>query len=286
MIKRGWDWLGVLAATPDRIGGLIEVPALAGCLTLNKADFIRSGPRGATYLAYRKAIQEAVSRQLEAWGDARDGAEGPRRAARPVERDLERLLVDLADDYPLLASLIERRAGGQRKLPIASGRALEARELVAAGLALATEAREGAEPSRAAAAPDAPPAPAAGPDAPPEPDAASPDAPAADAIATGVLPAPAGPRRPARYGLGIQFEARSEELELGRLVESTVWVNTAHPAYRRAVASRSEGYHIALAVAMALAPLAVEPAGERSFVTAFLHHWGGAVAAARTRRRG
>jgi hypothetical protein len=42
------------------------------------------------------------------------------------------------------------------------------------------------------------------------------------------------------------------------LVESRVWVNEAHPAYRRAVASRSEGYHLALAVALALAPLAVE----------------------------
>jgi hypothetical protein len=34
-------------------------------------------------------------------------------------------------------------------------------------------------------------------------------------------------------------------------MESTVWVNRAHPAYRRGLASRSVGYHIALAVAMA-----------------------------------
>jgi len=42
------------------------VPGLAACLTLNKADVIRTGARGATYLAYRKAIQEAVARQLAA----------------------------------------------------------------------------------------------------------------------------------------------------------------------------------------------------------------------------
>ncbi|MGH7729984.1 MAG: ATP-binding protein, partial [Candidatus Eiseniibacteriota bacterium] len=95
IIKRGWDWLGVTPATPDSIGGVIEVPALAGCLTLNKADFVRTGPRGATYLAMRKAIQEAVGQQLAAWGDSRDRAEeSRRRAARPVERDLERVLVD------------------------------------------------------------------------------------------------------------------------------------------------------------------------------------------------
>ena len=38
----------------------------------------------------------------------------------------------------------------------------------------------------------------------------------------------------------------------------------------RAVASRSEGYHIALAVAQALSRLAVEPANEHAFVTTFL----------------
>jgi hypothetical protein len=54
-------------------------------------------------------------------------------------------------------------------------------------------------------------------------------------------------------------------------------VNEAHPAYRRAAASRSEGYHLALAVAMALAPLAVEPAQERVFVSAFLERWGEAL---------
>jgi hypothetical protein len=84
-------------------------------------------------------------------------------------------------------------------------------------------------------------------------------------------------RRPAHYGLDIQFEDRPDEVELGRLVESTVWVNRAHPAYRRALSSRSIGYHIALAVGLALAPLAVEPAREHAFVTAFLSHWGEAV---------
>src|SRR6266404_7313755 len=69
VIRRGWDWLGMTPATPERIGGLIEVPELAACLTLNKGDFIRTGSRGATYLAFRKAIQQAVAQQLAEWGD-------------------------------------------------------------------------------------------------------------------------------------------------------------------------------------------------------------------------
>ncbi|MGH2357225.1 MAG: ATP-binding protein, partial [Candidatus Limnocylindria bacterium] len=68
VIKRGWEWLGLTPAAPDHVAGLVEAPGLAECLTLNKADFIRAGVRGATYLAYRKAIQEAVARQLEEWG--------------------------------------------------------------------------------------------------------------------------------------------------------------------------------------------------------------------------
>ena len=68
-------------------------------------------------------------------------------------------------------------------------------------------------------------------------------------------------------------------------MESTVWVNEAHPAFARAVASRSEGYHVALSVAMALAPLAVEPQHERGFVTTFLEYWGASVAPPGKKRR-
>jgi hypothetical protein len=92
-----------------------------------------------------------------------------------------------------------------------------------------------------------------------------------------LLPSKGGAHRPAHYGLDIQFEDRPDDLEMGRLLESTVWVNRAHPAYRRALVSRSVGYHIALAVALALAPLAVEPANEHGFVTAFLSRWGEAI---------
>src|SRR5207302_1103616 len=173
VIRRGWDWLGLAPAAADRVSGLIEVPALAESLTLNKADFIRAGARGAIYLAYRKAIQEAVAHQLSLWGDSSEPAErARRRAARPVERDLETELADLAD-------------------------------------------------------------------------------------------APA----------------------LGRLAESTVWVNEAHPACRRAAPSRSEGYHTALAVALALAPLAVDPAKEHAFITAFLASWGAAIERRKGRKR-
>lgn len=81
VIKRGWDWLGMMPLVADRVSGLIEAPELAASLTLNKADFLRSGPRGASFLAYRKAMQQAVSAQLARWRDLeRADVEQHRRA--------------------------------------------------------------------------------------------------------------------------------------------------------------------------------------------------------------
>jgi len=275
VIKRGWDWLGLTPSAPEHVGGLIEVPALAECLALNKIDFIRAGARGATYLAYRKAIQEAVSQQLAVWGDASESTErARRRSARPVERDLELVLADLAEDFPLLASLVEQRAGGQCRLAVAAGRRASGDE--AAGPRLfAQEPAIASAPSQPAEASDVLEAAA--------PDAATTTAPTSPAVGhvAGAMRQP----RAAHYGLSIAFDVRPEESELAHLVESTVWVNEAHPAYRRAVASRSEGYHVALAVALALAPLAVDAAKEHAFITAFLARWGAAIERRKPRSR-
>jgi hypothetical protein len=279
IIKRGWDWLGITPHAPERIGGLIEFPMLAASLTLNKGDFIRSGHRGAAYLAARKAIQEVVQRQLAAWGDAREQPETARpRAMRSLERDLERVLRELSEGFPLLASLVEHRRGGQKSLPLGpkggpGGGGFDP------ALALSPMNPPGADDAGAGVPPSAGSSelpPAVRPEPPP---GSSPP------MTGGALPPPRGEKRPSRLGLAVQFEERPGDSELGRLVESTVYVNRAHPAYRRAAASRSEGYHIALSVALALAPLAVEPAREHAFVTTFLARWGEAVSGTSPRRK-
>jgi hypothetical protein len=280
VIKRGWDWLGLSPATPDRVAGLVEVPALASCLTLNKSDFIRAGSRGALYLAHRKAIQEALAAQLAAWGDAREETveeEARKRKTRPVERDLAAILAEMTDDFPLVASLVERRAGGQKALPITSGRGASAAAIparVALFPAGIDQHAAGIESH-----------PIEGAETPVEEGPAPTRTPTAIHAAEIAWPAGRARRKPARLGLSIQFESRPDDPELGRLVESTVRVNDAHPAYRRAAASRAEGYHIALTAALALATLAVEPSESHRFVTAFLGHWGEAVNGA-SRRKG
>lgn len=302
IIKRGWEWLGLAPSDRTRITGLLEAPELAACLTLSKNDFIRSGARGASYLAYRKAIQEVVSRQLAEWGDRRDTEIRPRMAR--LGRDLERVLEDLADDFPLLRSLVDRRKGGQRRLPM-PGRG---DQRVPASLFANTvvdhepaeeepagpegvEARPPTEPSTSTPAQPLPPAGSPQPTdnrtAPEQPlappDEAHPRAEAAVSAEGGVTVA--GRRRPARYGLLVQFESRPDDPELGRLVDSTVWINDAHPAYARALQSRSLGYHTALAVALALAPLAVDASDEHAFITQFLLQWGDTEHPRRAARR-
>jgi Histidine kinase-, DNA gyrase B-, and HSP90-like ATPase len=305
VIKRGWDWLGLAPAVRAQISGLIEAPDLAACLTLSKNDFIRTGPRGASYLAYRKAIQEVVSRQLAEWGDARDAEARPRTAR--LERDLERVLEDLADDFPLLRSLVDRRAGGQKRLPM-PGRGDEripaslftsvpvGDESAGEGSPSPPAGGESATPQTGSSSPTPESPPGSREEEPPSGDQSLPgnEPPARGkgqpqvqiAASAGTLDMGGGRRRPARYGLLVQFESRPADSELGRLVDSTIWINDAHPAYRRAIASRSLGYHTALTVALALAPLAVEARDEHAFITQFLAHWGGMqTAKPETKRR-
>ncbi|MEO6203646.1 MAG: ATP-binding protein [Nitrospirales bacterium] len=267
VIKSGWDWLGITPQAREHISGLIEVPGLAASLTLNKGDFIRVGARGATYLAYRKAIQEAVQRQLTEWGVVDSPVEEtPPRQIRPLERDLERVLEDLSDLFPLLGSLVEHRKGGQKRLPLGTPGPYEyMRAVMVPG-----EASQGQETEEELVVQPPGNEPPSG-ETQREPREAGEDA---SVVSDFLLPDRGSRRAPARFGLGIQFEDREDDQEIGRLVESTVWVNRAHPAYQRAVATRSVGYHIALAVGLALAPLAVEASSEHAFLTAFLSCWG------------
>ena len=184
---------------------------------------------------------------------------------------MEQVLVDLSRRFPLLATLVEHRAGGKRRMPV--GRL----EMGADG-SLPLPLSLGPTLEEMTPADIAPSPPNGAPPAEREPR----EAPPASSIE---LPAKRGPKRPVRLGLSIQFESRPEDPDLGRLVESTVWVNDAHPAYRRALASRAEGYHLALTVAMALSSVAVEPAQQHAFVTAFLARWGEAIGAPRGKRR-
>lgn len=297
VIMRGWDWLGLAPNSSWRVTGLVEAPDLAACLTLSKNDFIRTGQRGAAYLAYRKAIQEVVSRQLTEWGDSRETEQRPRTIR--LERDLERVLEDLADEFPLLKSLVDHRAGGQKRLPLPGRGDDQVPGSLFANITVSGDEGASAKTTSAVTGADEgedeerqPPRTPASPSGEGEGEPAAPAAePGGTADHLGRTPAAVGSlgtvpgrKRPARYGLLVDFEPRPDDPELGRLVDSTIWINDAHPAFVRAAASRSSGYHAALTVALALAPLAVDAREEHAFITQFLAHWG-ATSSKRPRRR-
>ncbi|MFH1765105.1 MAG: hypothetical protein ABIF09_13035, partial [Gemmatimonadota bacterium] len=173
-------------------------------------------------------------------------------------RDLQSVLLDLSKEFPLLATLVERQAGGQKRLPLG-------------GLQVAA--------SRGSLGPETDPETGAGGEQGVSGAGETVDSvPATPGLTASLeessLPGRRRSRKQGQYGLRIRFEERPEDRELGRLIESTVWVNAAHPAYLRAMSSRSEGYHLALAVGMTLASLAVEPERARDFVASFLARWG------------
>jgi hypothetical protein len=93
-----------------------------------------------------------------------------------------------------------------------------------------------------------------------------------------------GRRRPARYGLLVQFESRPSDLELGRLVDSTIWINDAHPAYMRGGIPVARLPHGARGGAR-VGATAVDVRDEHAFITQFLAHWGGAHAVSRSTGR-
>jgi hypothetical protein len=190
-----------------------------------------------------------------------------------MERDIRRVLGDLADEYPLLSTLVERTAGGQQRLPFG-----DASESTQRGLFPGTV---GLEPVQAGDNHSSSAQPASGADSgSPRAESganAQPSQPPEDMMSTVRLPGRGRTRKPATLSLQIRFESLEDEITLARLVESIVWVNDAHPAFIRAAASRAEAYHIALAVAAALAPLAVEPHQAQRFISAFLASWGSAA---------
>src|SRR5690606_10080613 len=111
VIRRGWDWLGLSPANAWRVTGLVEAPALASSTVPGGSDFIRTGPRARTYLAYRKAIRDVVVRQLAEWGDSREGEAS--RNVVPLEPGLERVLSDMAARFPGLGALDGAARDGQ-----------------------------------------------------------------------------------------------------------------------------------------------------------------------------
>ncbi len=242
VIKRGWEWLGIRPGNPDRITGMIEIPGWAALLTTHKADFLKDSTSLKQYYRYRKAILKMVEPALGDLGEWEAALESSPKKAYPSQKEIEQVVAGLVGDFPELRPLLDTR---RRAIP-GGGEGKEAR-------------------------PGTPPAEPVEKDVAEKPSAAAEPEKPVDAVEPGEE-GEESQKKPA--GLRITFDLRPDRPEMGWLSGTTVCVNQAHPAYRRAAQSRSESYHIAVTVAWVLSQYVEREKSLSEFLNRFLEGWG------------
>ncbi|MBI3626606.1 ATP-binding protein [Candidatus Uhrbacteria bacterium] len=107
VIKKGWEWLGVMPKSFQKMRGLVELPGLAEILTTNKSDFLSDANSLKKYYRYRKAIQESVLEILAGMGES--SFSKPADLSKQIKgfsKKIEQTLDGLITDFPELGSLV------------------------------------------------------------------------------------------------------------------------------------------------------------------------------------
>lgn len=250
IIKRGWEWIGMLPRAYDRIFGAVEIPGFAEILTTNKTDFLSDAASLKKYYRFRKAVQEAILPVLEGFGEAGRVRGGEEKGVKMIERQLEGVLDLLVDDFPELQPLmhIARRRGigaGEGK-----GTYTERKERL-----LGVNVEEGAGTGHAGTVSKE--------TSPPDP----------VKLRRGEVEG-SGQGTRKEHGIKIGFEDGMDPRALGRLVEETVLVNTGHPAWQKAKYAGFTQYHILQTVAWVLSQFIEPDHPPQKFVSFFLAAWG------------
>jgi len=257
VIKRGWDWIGISPRNPMRLTGVVEIPQLSEILTTNKADFLKDAGSLQKYYRYRKAIQEAIEPILRDFGEISGARERPEKDLRPLEKEIERVLENMLNDFPELNPLFGRKRKAEPVTGITPDPNASPIGTITGGVDTMTGTKGGGGEGSGV------------------------EATKGDMEGERIEPSK-GSREPGREhegshkrpGLMIGFEDNEEREELGWLTESTVWINKGHPAYRKALNSEAENYHIVLSVAWVLSGYLEREKSPQMFINRFLSSWG------------
>lgn len=257
VIKQGWDWIGVAPRNPMRLMGIVEIPQLSEILTTNKVDFLRDTVSLQKYYRYRKAIQEKIEPILREFGEMNVPRERQETDVKPLEKEIERVLGNMLNDFPELSPLLGRQRRGEPVSGIIPD--LEASPIgtIVEGVEVMTGTRGGDGEG-------------SGVEATKGEISGERIEPNDEAIEQGRKHD--GRRR--RPGLMIGFEDDPSRNDLGWLMENTIWINKGHPAYQRAIDSRAEDYHIVISVSLVLSNYLEGEKSPQVFINQFLSSWG------------
>lgn len=257
VIKRGWDWIGITPRNPMRLTGVVEIPRLSEILTTNKADFLKDVTSLQKYYRYRKAIQEAIEPILREFGETAVPRERPERDLKPLEKEIERVLENMVDDFPELSPLLDRRRRGETVKGIIPDSEAPPIGRIAEGVEVMTGTQGGGGEGSGV------------------------EATAGELPGERIEPSnqPTEPGREhngrrRRPGLMIGFEDNPERDDLGWLMENTIWINKGHPAYQRTMDTEAEDYHIVLSAAWVLSSYLESEKSPQEFINRFLSGWG------------
>ncbi|MDP2593428.1 MAG: ATP-binding protein [bacterium] len=247
VIKTGWEWVGIMPKSAVELVGVLEIPALSEVLTTNKSDFLSDAVNLRRFYRIRKAVQQAVLPVLRSLGEY-GSAEKPSTAKniKPLTRQIENALQGLSSEYPELESLLGakrvdkagtmgRKGGGEEKESPASPKEKTKNEDIG---------QEGVKES------------------------------AEEKSRQDAKPKKGGEGTAKKPGFTLVLEDLADMSDsLGRVVEDTISVNTLHPMWRKAIASKQEEYHILVVVGLLLSDFAAPEHHPRDFLAKFLSSW-------------
>lgn len=235
IIKRGWEWLGIVPRSVFQIQGLVEVPDLAEILTTGKNDFLKDTASLSKYYRSRKAIQEAIIPVLSEFGEAELAFEKDLKRLKPLEKVIKKTLRYLLVEFPELTSLVGMRKRTPALNPSPKLETPEVQIILAGQM---------------------------------EKELLEETAGTQDEICN----QPEKKRKKKPGGILIGFE-NAAGANLARLINNAILVDTLHPAYHKAKEENSEEYHILLCVAWILSKFVEESHSPQEFISRFLASW-------------